>query len=438
MVKTQMILFGLTCASAEKLSLGDAFEAFVAKHGRDYQRSTSEYAMRSALFAKSLAEVERQNAQPDRSWTAGINHLADMTAAEFESLLGWRHHEGRAQQPDSLLTRAASSLETYQEPLAIDWRNLSTAAKVPNQGACGSCWAEAAAGLLEAHYEITNKVQRSFSVQELVNCVQNPRTCGGKGGCEGATVELALDWALHRGLSTAEETSYYAASGTCLKDTFRKNLEDAGSLDVDGRIVSFPELQEDSAKLLAAGGKYEKHAFGMQSFTTLPTNKYMPLVRALVDHGPVAVSVSADLWFLYTHGVFDSCFQDATINHAVLLYGFGSEDTRKLFGLGKKVKRDYWLVRNSWGDNWGEQGYIRIAKRADEEAYCGQDSKPLDGISCVSEDTPKSVTVCGTCGILYDSVVPHMVPHESTPQSVTFRSSSQAEIRSVQSHKKAA
>jgi cathepsin L len=409
MFTPKILLLGLTCGSAEKLplTLSNDFDAFIDKHGRDYQRGTSEYAMRSVMFAQRLAEVQQQNAQPNRAWTAGINHLADRTEAEFQSLLGWRHHGGRAQQHRS--SRGAVSFlqvsrQVWSEPERIDWRNLSTAAKVPDQGGCGSCWAEATSGLLEAHYEITNKVERSFSAQELVDCVQNPRTCGGEGGCKGATVELGLDWALHRGLSTATETPYNAAEGTCLKDTFRNKLADAGSLDPDGRIISFPELQEDSKKLLAVGGKYEKHAFGLRSFTTLPTNKYMPLVRALVDQGPVAVSVAADMWMLYSSGVFDSCPQGATINHAVLLYGFGTSETN----------RDYWLIRNSWGKQFGEQGYIRIAKRADEEAYCGRDHDPLQGISCVSKDTPKSVTVCGTCGILYDSVVPHMEPHEPT------------------------
>merc|ERR1719247_3975122 len=95
----------------------------------------------------------------------------------------------------------------------------------------------------------------------------------------------------------------------------------------------------------------------------------------------------------YKAGVFDSCVKDSIVDHAVTLYGFDTEG-------GKK----YWLIRNSWGGDWGESGFIRLLRHENEGQWCGTDNDPQKGIACEGETAP--VTVCGTCGVLYDSVVP--------------------------------
>jgi len=134
----------------------------------------------------------------------------------------------------------------------------------------------------------------------------------------------------------------------------------------------------------------------MGGWEKLPENKYEPLKRALVEYGPVGVSLAADSWMSYSSGIFDGCEKDSIINHAVTLIGYGEET-----GSGAK----WWQIKNSWGPDWGEGGNIRLLRRDDEESYCGTDHKPQDGSGCLGG--PKEVTVCGTCGILYDTAVPH-------------------------------
>merc|ERR1719203_73300 len=89
----------------------------------------------------------------------------------------------------------------------------------------------------------------------------------------------------------------------------------------------------------------------------------------------------------------EPCNRNAVIGHAVVLVGYS---------------QDNWLLQNSWGNQWGEDGFMRLHRHADhiEEGYCGMDDKPQAGSGC--KDGPPRVSICGTCGILYDVTVPVM------------------------------
>jgi len=117
-------------------------------------------------------------------------------------------------------------------------------------------------------------------------------------------------------------------------------------------------------------------------------------MNAVATLGPIAISVDASSWHAYSSGIYNGCNQaNPDIDHAVVLVGYGSDNGT-----------NYWLVRNSWSASWGESGYIRLLRGADEATNCGTDTTPLDGTACVGHADP--VTVCGTCGILYDSAYP--------------------------------
>jgi len=113
-------------------------------------------------------------------------------------------------------------------------------------------------------------------------------------------------------------------------------------------------------------------------------------LTAAVLQQPVAVSVAASNWATYGGGVFNYTECDTIINHAVLLVGYGVDP----------AAGPYWKIQNSWGPDWGENGFMRLQRSTD----CGIDTKPLDGTGCAGG--PSQITVCGTCGILSDSVYP--------------------------------
>jgi hypothetical protein len=160
----------------------------------------------------------------------------------------------------------------------------------------------------------------------------------------------------------------------------------------------------------------------MYGYKMLERNKNAELIRHLYQHGPVATSACADTWFEYSRGIVDSCNSSCIVDHAITLYGYGqasveaphhSDDTFQVLDTdssepqkpGARALKKYWLIRNSWGREWGEEGFLRLLRFDAEGAHCGQDTDNSEGTGC--DGDPKVVEVCGMCGFLWDSVVPH-------------------------------
>jgi len=358
------------------------FAAHLHKHGRQLSSDPREFQERFALFQMRTAEVERHNGQPNRRWTMGLNHLSDRTDAERKQLLGYKGTN--AKSPIAASSSPERSFSSKAKlPESKSWTSYSNQQYIRDQGQCGSCWAVAASTVLGAHSELW-ATNRSFSTQEIVDCVPNPNKCGGTGGCDGATVELAMQYTMLKGLrEPAEYGNYKATDGTCdqvISDSSSPSLKDLTVFDTNTQVV----LAQDAAP---------SKLFGMFGWEKLATNKYMPLMEALYNKGPVAVSIAANNIFEYNSGVFDGC-TDFVVNHAVTLVGYGNDGSDK-----------YYHIQNSWGSSWGEGGRFRVLRSDNEDTHCGMDDKPQEGVACDGETEP--VRVCGTCGLLYDSVIPH-------------------------------
>ncbi|CAE7657182.1 CEP1 [Symbiodinium pilosum] len=146
-----------------------------------------EFEDRQKIFEARAEEVRVLNSRP-RRWIAGLGPL-DFSEEELQALRGWRGVASPAADDGSSLVQ----VRVRSLPEQFNWTSLASLSDVVNQGGCGSCWAVTSAVVLSAHAEI-NGQRRSFSAQELVDCVPNPKHCGGKGGCSGATVELAMSY----------------------------------------------------------------------------------------------------------------------------------------------------------------------------------------------------------------------------------------------------
>eukprot|EP00418_Pyrodinium_bahamense_P068948 CAMPEP_0179080254 /NCGR_PEP_ID=MMETSP0796-20121207/36057_1 /TAXON_ID=73915 /ORGANISM="Pyrodinium bahamense, Strain pbaha01" /LENGTH=410 /DNA_ID=CAMNT_0020777603 /DNA_START=63 /DNA_END=1295 /DNA_ORIENTATION=+ len=382
-----------------------AFHDFMQQHGRQFAPGSEEYHQRLALFARRAAEVEAHNAKPGRLWTAGINWLSDRTDAELMQLHGWRGAAAPAAEAGRAYSLYLNQLGQGR-PLpeeSMNWTMLPAAKQIKDQGECSSCWAVSSAKTLELHHQIYRpKHPRTFSAQELVSCMPNPHKCGGKGGCEGATAELAFDWVMKHGLAQEDEVPYKGVTGTC-----PRSGAGSGATAQLGRHSPSPEdlsrLGVREAPVGAPGLD-----FGMCGWERLPSNSYAAVLRAVYEHGPMVVAVSAEAWHPYQGGIFDGCPRDAIPNHGVVLMGYGKDpDSGTLF----------WDIQNSWGPSWGEGGHMRVLRHEGDGERCGVDRHPEKGIAC--EGGPKEVKVCGMCAVLFDAVLPRfqcgILPEPSTP-----------------------
>ena len=330
MSRIAITLLVLTGASARTLwtDLRDTeytFGMYKSEFGKNYDDAT-EHAVREARFNAELAKIRAHNAA-GHSWKMGVNKFTDASVEEKSMFKGLRRDGNlESAQPFDIATKPVSEL-----PASKDWRNAKPAVVTPtkNQGGCGSCWAFSTVETLESAVAIASGKLLELSPQQVVSCAPNPKDCGGTGGCEGSVQWLGFNYTAQGGIVLDSDYPYTAQTGTCKSNP-------------------------------------GKAAAGNTGYVRLPANNYSALMNAVVNVGPIAISVDAS-WMSYESGVYSGTC-GSTIDHAVVLVGYGTEG-------GK----DYYLVRNSWGASWGEGGYIKIQRHDDDSSNCATDEDPSSG-----------------------------------------------------------
>ncbi|GAV59781.1 LOW QUALITY PROTEIN: Peptidase_C1 domain-containing protein/Inhibitor_I29 domain-containing protein [Cephalotus follicularis] len=265
------------------------------------------------MLKENLMHIQKVN-QMDKPYKLGLNMFSDMTIDQLHCMLlhAW-HPESR--RPTGFMLHE----NTDRLPPSIDWREKGAVTDVKDQGHCGSCWAFSSVAAVEGINKIKTGELVSLCEQELIDCNTKNH------GCEGGFMEQALDLVRKSdGLTTEKNYPYRAKDGTC-----------------DSSKMNDPIVVIDD---------YE-----------VPDNDESALLKAVANH-PVAVAIDdggAD--FLCRGKVLTGpCGME--LNHGVAVVGYGkTQDGTK-----------YWIVRNSWGDDWGEKGYIRMQREIDEaEDLCG-------------------------------------------------------------------
>jgi cathepsin L len=323
---------------------GYNFEKYVEEFGKTYQQE--EYSKRKSIFDQRLGEIQAHNEEHKNgkhTWYQAVNHLTDLTTEEYAKLRSKKY---------SPSTHPTVQLQSSgPNPTSVDWRQKGVVTPVKNQGGCGSCWAFSATETMESAYAIASGKLLELSPQTYVNCVKNPKKCGGTGGCEGATMELAFNMSAQTGIALEKDLPYRGVDEAC--NSYTAAVKNTG---------------------------YVKN----------PVNDAKALETAVAQKGPQAITVAAGPWMSYGGGVFNGCRSSGSgtdLDHGVQLVGYTAE---------------YWMVRNSWGAGWGDNGYIYISRSADSQI--NTDATPADGVACAPY--PKSQQVGGECGILADTSYP--------------------------------
>jgi len=287
-----------------------AWKSFVEKYGRTYA-SQEESDRRYAIFSKNFEMINAVNNDPSKTYTLEVNNFADISWEEFQET-----HLLRAPQ-DCSATRGSYQASGKALPEHVDWRTKGVLQPVKNQGNCGSCWTFSTTGTLEAILAIHLGEHVSLSEQQLVDCAQD----FDNNGCNGGLPSHAFEYIHYRqGLESEKTYPYVGKDMTCNRDALKS--------------VAFVR----EIKNITRGDENE-------------------LADAVAYENPVAVAFEVvDDFRFYKGGVYSSktCRHSPdTVNHAVVAVGFGSNST---------VHEDYWIIRNSWGADWGMDGYFEMER----------------------------------------------------------------------------
>ncbi|KAJ3678419.1 hypothetical protein LUZ60_002222 [Juncus effusus] len=296
--------------------LRQLYDSWRAKHAKSYN-ALDELETRFAIFKDNVLFVDAHNAKPDRTYSLGLNRFADMTNEEFRKV-----HLGLKMDGSERKNRVVGEDNGVDEdlPESIDWRARGAVAPVKDQGSCGSCWAFSTVAAVEGINKIVTGELISLSEQELVDCDNSQNQ-----GCNGGLMDDAFSFIIKNGgIDTENDYPYSARDGKC--DVNRKN----------SKVVS------------------------IDGYKDVKVNDELALKKAVAGQ-PVSVAIEASgrEFQLYKSGVFTArCGTD--LDHGVAAVGYGTEN-----GV------DYWIVRNSWGPNWGEEGYIRLQRNVGGAGKCG-------------------------------------------------------------------
>ena len=317
---------------AVAVAMGMSFDEYVQQYNKPYTKGSREYLLHKAVFLTNAEAIAKHNRDPTQTFKKDINMFTDMTTAQLHRFLGMNKggrktaFDGLQQFPAPKFNKSVADL-----PASVDWRDKGAVTPVKDQGGCGSCWAFASTETIESHAALSTSPPKQviLSTQQLVSCAPNPQHCGGTGGCGGSIAELAFDYVAKAGGMTTERL--------------------------------YPYTARDSP--CSYNNQTTPPAVSLKGYVKLPENDYASLLNAIATIGPIAINVQANTWFSYSHGIFaaNSCTLDNTvIDHVVQLVGYGTD-----------AGKDYWIVRNSWGSSWGENGYIRLERTSGKKGGNG-------------------------------------------------------------------
>ncbi|XP_048189970.1 procathepsin L-like [Perognathus longimembris pacificus] len=284
-------------------------------HRRLY--GSNEEGWRRAVWEKNMKMIETHNGEYSlgrHGFTMKMNAFGDMTNEEFRQVMNGfqssKKKKGKVFQEPLL----------FKPPESVNWTEKGYVTPVKNQGQCGSCWAFSATGAMEG--QMFNKTGKliPLSEQNLVDCSR----AQGNQGCNGGLMDYAFQYIKDNGgLDSEKSYPYEGQDGTCKYKPEYSVANDTGYVDIPPREKA--------------------------------------LMKALALIGPISAAMDAShMSFQFYHSgiYYEPNCSSQDLDHGILIVGYGVDGTEK-----------YWLVKNSWGSQWGAEGFVKIAR--DRDNHCG-------------------------------------------------------------------
>lgn len=297
------------------------FINFQERFQKRYQ-SLEEFESRFAIFKKNFNDILSHNADLGQNFTMAVNQFTDLTSEEFRK----QYINGLRADFGSYGCKVFSS-SASNAPTSVDWRTNGAVTSVKDQGQCGSCWTFSATGAVEGAWAISKGQLIDLAEQELVDCATG--FSYGSHGCSGGQMEGAFKFIVENGQCSLASYPYTAKNGDCKKCNAVAHISSCSDVKPNDQIS----------------------------------------LKGAVSQQPVSIAIEADTRYFqsYSNGVLTSSSCGTTLDHGVLIVGYGSES-----GI------DYWLVKNSWGTSWGDKGYVKIARSNsnNDPGICGIAMQP--------------------------------------------------------------
>ena len=288
------------------------FQKFIKKYNKSYN-SVNEFLSRFEIFKENAISNLKENP----SYKTGITRFSDLTKQEF--IKAYSNIE-----VDNLLIEGFNSKKHHSfqsAPSEWDWREHGYNFPDRDQGSCGSNWAFITMDQLQFIYYRSKGVMREFSVQQLIDCDTLDS------GCNGGTIINALTWLKSNGIMLESDYPYTGRKSTCKQDSTKY---------IDMKVTGYKKL----------GSSYSTYS---------PVDE-MEMAEFLYETGPLIVGINGKPLSTYTGGIIDVSSSECPssgINIFAVLVGYGYDSATGKY---------YWIVQNSWGKSWGENGYFRIKR----------------------------------------------------------------------------